>query len=273
MLTLIGSKSLNEPEQQPWRTMSNKFDFPQPHNITIDVDGERHSGDWCIMLNDLVVYFQGFALSCPVPTTDRESVAKEMLKTLVLEHYVPRELLATVVPQHLLDPAHKYLNTFDDDEPLKELIAAMGPFTVGSTGYLQVARMAVDATGLVVPYWKMLCDDDAPAQIYARLRSWLQDSSISIDWQASRQPCVARSDGHIIEDTDSCRLEPIATAVASLASYLQSANPRDAVRCLQSVSEAYSEGCHSAGAPDSFEKWLVIAALPRALQPAGASPG
>ncbi len=178
----------------------------------------------------------------------------------------PKSALVGKVPEALLPAAYNYLNVFDDDQSVHGFVSAFGELTAGSLAYQQVAWLAIYATGLVVPFWKHMCDGDAPEQIHSRLQAWLLDPTTEVDWETACTPCIASRSGEQVVDCDACRLEPIAEAVSSLANYLQTADPEMAAACLSAASSAFNEGCHPRALSDGFERWLVFEALPHAMK-------
>ena len=174
------------------------------------------------------------------------------------------ESLRAVVPHQLLAAAHEYVNSAEEDVATEEFVAALGD--PGRLSHQQISWLCVNALSMIVPTWKHMCDGDAAGEVYGQLRNWLEDSSHEIDWVVATVPAVARRNGERVEDCDACRLEPTADAIASAAAYLHTSKPSDAIACLLAANSAYQEGCHTADAPERFEKWLVFEALPVSLQ-------
>jgi len=242
-----------------------EFSLPEIHEISVDVDGRRFDGSWYVVLQNMIVNYNGFTASATGCPANADEVAKGMLRELVAAHYVRPESIPAELPQSVREAAHRYVNASLEESPVASLVESFGDAEPGSHLHRQLSWMCVNALAMIVPAWKYMCDGNAAEETYLDLRQWLEDPSRPVDWTAARTPAVATRSGMRVGDCDACRLEPIATAVAHTASYLQSADPADATESLESADEAYDEGCHSRDAPDRFGKWLVFEVLPNAL--------
>ena len=243
-----------------------EFTLPPVHDIEIEIDGRRFDGSWYVILGDMIVNYNGYTVSTHERTTDADEVAVEMLHDLVRKHYIGLDSLPDNLPTRIRDAAHNYVNAFGDDQPTHELVSSFGESIVGSDVHQQLSCLCVNAIGMIVPFWKFMCDSNTPETTYRELRHWLDDPSHSVDWSSAQRPSLAMRDGERVGDCDACRLEPTADAVAKAAAYLRTADPSLAVDVLLAAASAYDEGCHSQDSPDRFEKWLVFDVLPRACR-------
>lgn len=243
-----------------------EFALPTIHDIAIDIDGRRFEGSWYVTMNDMIVNYNGHTASTAERATSANEIALDMLGDLVRDHYVDLKSIPSHLPPAVRQAAHYYLNSLDDDQTVNELVASFGQSTVASQVHRQLSWLCVNALGMIVPFWKLMCDNDAPEQTFRGLRQWLDDPSHPVDWSTARRPSVAMRDGVKVSDCDSCRLEPTADAVAQTADYLQTADASSVVAALLFAAGAYDEGCHSPDTPDRFEKWLVFGALLPACQ-------
>jgi hypothetical protein len=189
-----------------------------------------------------------------------------MLRDLVRKYYISLGSLPASLPTPIRDAAHVFVNSFDDDQLTRDLVSAFGESTQAAEVHRQLSWLCVNATGIVVPFWKLMCDSDIPEKTYLGLRNWLADPSHAVDWSSAQRRSFATRDGQRVTDCDACRLEPIADAVAKTAEFLRTAESSVAVDALLAVAAAYDEGCHPHDLPDRFEKWLVFDVLPRACQ-------
>lgn len=243
-----------------------EFKLPDIHEINVLVDGQRFDGCWYIILNEMIVWYNGYTASTHQRKTDADEVAVTLLGELVTKHHVPLEAIPSTLPHAMRLAAHSYVNSFDDEDTTAELVSSFDVAVIGSAGHQQLSWLCVNALSMVVPAWKQMCDGNAAEDTFNNLRQWLHHPRHAVDWQAAVTPAVALRNGVRIGDCDACRLEPIADAVTSTARYLQSAQPADATATLLSVEGAYSEGCHSPAAPDRFVTWLVFDVLPVSLE-------
>jgi hypothetical protein len=240
------------------------FRLPDVHDIAVVVDGRTFEGSWSIVLGQLVVYYNGHASGVENPHEAHDEVAREVLRELVREHYVPLEAIAADLPAVIREAAYVYVNNLDEEDSAAGLVAAFGDTEPGSTTHRQLSRLCVNALTPIVPFWKLMCDTNGPEQTLDNLRSWLEDPAMPVDWEAACRPEVALRDGEVVGDCDACRLEPIATAVAATAEYLQFADAPAAVAALDHASFAWSEGCHLEENLQRFERWLALDVLPSA---------
>ena len=242
-----------------------EFKLPEIHEISVDIDGERFNGSWYIILNDMVVNYNGHAASTPQRKTDADPVAVRMLRDLVEKHYARLESIPSGIPHSIRLAAHRYVNSADEESAAAELVASFGDSIAGSTVHQQLSWLCVNAISMIVPAWKYMCDGNAAGETFYNLRQWLEDPMHAMDWSIVTTPAIALRNGVRVGDCDACRLVPIADAVASTARFLQSAQSADATAALISASCAFDEGCHSSDAPDRFEKWLIFDVLQTAL--------
>lgn len=242
-----------------------EFKLPDIHEISVDIDGDRFDGSWYIILNDMVVNYNGYTSSTSDLATDADEVAVKMLHELVTKHYVQLESIPASIPQAIRLAAHQYVNSSEEETDAGRFIAAFGESATESAVHKKLSWLCVNALSMIVPAWKHMCDGNSAEDTYNNLRQWLQDSTHPVDWPVAKTPAIARRNGVRVGDCDACRLEPTADAVASAAKYLQSGKPDDATAILVSASYAYDEGCHSRDAPDRFEKWLVFDVLQASL--------
>lgn len=240
--------------------------MPEVHDITVEVDGQTFEGAWWVSLNDMIVWYNGYGARTAQQSEGANEIALKMLEELVREHFIPLNSVPLSLPPAVRETAHNYLNSMDDQQLTAKLIRSFGSSVVGSQAHRQVARVLINALGMVVQFWKDMCDDDVPEKTFNDLRQWMSDSSHPVDWQNACKPSVAKRNGVQVVDCDACRLVPIADAVAQTARYLQSANTESAVEALCSVAGAWDEGCHFRDVPDRFEKWIVYEVLPFALE-------
>jgi hypothetical protein len=242
------------------------YGLPESFDIETEIDGRCFDGAYSIVFGDLVVYYNGHTSSARKPQTNTREIAIRMLQELVRVHYVEIDLIPSDLPERIRNAAFEYVNSFDDDEPIRKLIQAFGESTVGSEVHTQISWLCVNALQPIVPFWKAMCDDDGPERTLADLRLWLKDRSHSVDWESARQPALALCDGIKIEDCDACRAEPIAKAVANCADYLQTADTDAAVKTILHAWGAHAEGCWPQDEERPFERWFVEVALPNALR-------
>lgn len=89
----------------------------------------------------------------------------------------------------------------------------------------------------------------------------MRDGATVDNWDDLCQPPIATRNGHQISDCFSGMVESIAEGVANAAKYLRYGQPRFAGDVLWNALSAQDEGawCHK---PVSFNKWIVLAALP-----------
>lgn len=241
------------------------FTLPEVHEIEAVIDGRRFEGAYYFVLGDLIVNYNGFTTSVRKPAADVRKVALNMFRDLVREHYVPLDAIPTELPQPIREAAHAFLNSFDDDRPTENLVASFGDSTLGSHVHTQLSWLCINVLEPIVPFWKYMCDDDAPEQKFRELRNWLNDPSCEVDWSSACQPDVALSDGVVVADCDACRLKPIARAVAKTAEYLRTADSWAAAKAILSACSAYDEGCQPSDAP-GFEQWVVFDVLPASFR-------
>jgi hypothetical protein len=250
---------------------SSDFSLPKVTGIEISVDGRTVTGAYSLVLGNLVVYYNGRTSSVRKPETNMHETAIEMLQDLVRQNYIEISKVPPELPEPIRIAAAEYVNSFDDDEPIRELIKAFGQATINSHVHTQISRLCINALQPIVPCWKAICDDDAAQQMLAELQRWLNDRSYPINWETARRPLVARRDGIKIVDCDACRVEPIATALAHCADYLQTANTDSAVKVILEAWGAHAEGCWPEDEDRSYEQWFIEVALPNAYH-CGSSP-
>jgi hypothetical protein len=242
-----------------------EFQLPDIHDISVDIDGKRFNGSWYIILNKMIVNYNGYTASIPELATDPNEIAGRMLRDLVMKHYTPLELIPTEIPFAIRVAASQYINSSDEDIAAADFVASFGKSVPSSEVHQQLSWLCVNALSMIVPAWKDMCDSNAAEDTFNNLRRWLQDPTHRVDWETATTPAIGLRNGERVGDCDSCRLEPTADAVANAAKYLRSAEPVHATNCLLSASYAYAEGCHSQDAPDRFEKWLVFYVLQHSL--------
>lgn len=233
------------------------LEIPDFTDIEVEIDGRRFRGAYSVMLGDLVVYYNGHTSSVRKPVANLHEVAVDLLRELVRENHVDKSSLPSELPQAIRDAAIAYVNGFDDDTLIRDLIESFGPAPVGSVAHAQVSRLCLDALRPIVPFWKFMCDDFGPERTVWELNQWLRDRSFRIDWELARRPFICYRDGQRVQDCDACRVEPIAQAVTHCADYLQTGKMESAVATLAQACAAYDEGCSPEGEERSFEQWLV----------------
>ncbi len=243
-----------------------EFKLPDIHELSVDVDGELFVGSWYIILNDMVVNYNGFTASTPERTTDGDDVAVSMLRDLIAKHYARLESIPTEIPHAIRLAAHRYINSLDEETAVSDFVASFGESETEAAIRQQLSWLCVNALSMIVPAWKHRCDGNAAEDTFNDLQQWLQDPMHRVDWQTVTIPAVALRNGNRVGDCDACRLEPIADAVANAARYLRSAGTANVTACLLSASYAYAEACHSRDTPDRFEEWLVFEALQPSLE-------
>ena len=243
-----------------------EFKLPDVHEISVDVDGQRFDGSWYIILNDMVVNYNGYTASTAERKAGADEVAVRLLRDLVEKHYTRLESISAAIPHAIRLAAHRYVNSPDEDSGAADFVASFGDSVKESAIHQQLSWLCVNALWMIVPAWKHMCDGNAAEDTFNNLRQWLQDPTHTVDWPTATTPAIALRNGVRVGDCDACRLEPTADAAAHAARYLQSAHSVDAAATLLSASYAYDEGCHSIDAPDRFEKWLVFEALQTSLQ-------
>jgi len=219
------------------------FELPASTDIEVDIDGRPFRGTYSFMLGDLIVYYNGRAKTVRKSTEHVHEIALDLLRQLVEQYYVEMDSVPEELPQRMREAAHVYANSFGEDEPIRALIETFGEALVGSGVHTQVSWLCVNAIQPIVPFWKMMCDDDAPERTLAELGQWLNDRTHPVDWESARQPAVARCDGLRIVDCDACRVEPIAGAVVCCADYLENGDIDSAVGAIFEAQGAKSEGC------------------------------
>ena len=245
---------------------ASDFSLPEVTDIEIAMDGRTVAGAYSVMLGNLVVYYNGRTSSVSKPESNVHETAIQMLQDLVRQNYIEINRVPSELPEPIRQAAAAYVNSFDDDEPIRELLNAFGQSDSGSHVHTQVCWLCINALQPIVPCWKTICDDDAAQQILAELQRWLKDRSYLINWEAARQPLVARRGGIKIEDCDACRVEPIANALAHCADYLQTAHTDSAVKVILEAWGAHAEGCWPADEERPYEQWFIEVALPKAYQ-------
>lgn len=97
------------------------FRLPEGTEIEVEDGGRRFRGDYSVMLGDLIVYYNGHTASVRKPDTDMHDTAIDMLRQLVRENYVEIDSVPSDLPQRIREAAWKYVNSFDDDEPVRNL--------------------------------------------------------------------------------------------------------------------------------------------------------
>ena len=242
------------------------FSLPKVTDLEISVDGRTVTGAYSVVLGDLVVYYNGHTASVRKPETNVYETAMQMLQDLVRQNYIEIDRVPGELPEPIRKAAVEYVNSFDEDAPIRELIKAFGQADIGSQVHTQVSWLCINALQPIVPFWKAICDDDAPQQLLAELLRWMNDRSYRINWETARQPLIARRDGLKIVDCDACRVEPIANALAHCAAYLQTANSDSAVKVILEAWGAHAEGCWSEDETRPYEQWFIEVALPNAYQ-------
>jgi hypothetical protein len=243
-----------------------KFELPEIHKISVDFDGERFEGAWWVIGGGLIVGYIGYTDSTFEWGADANKIATTMLRKLVRKHYVKLEQIPMTIPEPIRLAAYRYVNASLEESVTEEFVASFGDSVPGSLVHERLSWLCVNAISMIVPAWKHLCDDNIAEQLYDDLRRWLADPTRAVDWPTATTPAVGRRNGVQVEDCDACRLEPTADAVASTARYLQIADAADAIAVLSSAGHAYNEGCHSRGAPDRFQKWIVFEVLESAVK-------
>ncbi|HEY0076347.1 MAG TPA: hypothetical protein VGB77_19770, partial [Abditibacteriaceae bacterium] len=102
------------------------FSLPEVTDIEIAFDGRKVTGAYSVVLGDLVVYYNGRTLSIRKPETNMHETAIEMLQDLVRQNYIEISRVPGELPEPIRKAAAEYVNSFDDDEPIRELIKAFG---------------------------------------------------------------------------------------------------------------------------------------------------
>jgi len=243
-----------------------KFRLPEIHQIGLDVDGERFDGSWYVVLDQMVVNYNGHTASTGQQERNADQVATRMLADLVRTHYVRLDSVPAGIPESIRLAAQRYANESLEESATANLVASFGRSSIGSHTHQQVSWLCVNGISMIVPAWKQMCDGNAAEETFTNLRQWLLDPRHAVDWETVTTPAIALRDGVPIGDCDACRLEPTAEAVAHTARYLKVADAADATAALLSASYAYNEGCHAPDAPDRFGKWLVWNVLESAVE-------
>lgn len=242
-----------------------EFKFPESHPVEIEIEGVKHKGSFYFLLGQMVVNFNGNTSSQIAPKGEPDGAAKQMLKTLVQEHYVSLSEIPSEWPEDIRQAAHAYINSGDDESSLDDLTRSFGDPEADSLAFKQIAILCLKSLDVVVPAWKEICDDNELLQTTAELWKRLEDSDHSVNWEAACSPKPALRHGKKVEDCDACRAEPLAEAVAATATFLRTANIESAFDALSSVSAAHDEGCHPDDEFESFPKRLVFSLLPSVL--------
>lgn len=242
-----------------------EFQLPEIYEIETTVDGRQISGSYAFVLG-LTVYYKGYAenVSKPAREEDVPIVARQILAELVRQREGEMGQVPAELPPVIQEAASNFLDSFDDEEPIHQLIQAFGETEVGSHSHRQVSFLLVNLLTPIVPFWTEMCDDDLPVRTHGELRALLsQENWPNVDWQQLETVAVARRDGEIIGDCDACRVEPMAEAVASCAKFMHTGEQAHAVDCISNAIYATSEGCWVN--EHRFERWLVEVALRRSL--------
>ena len=240
----------------------------ETYDISIEIDGERFRGAWSNLMGEMVVYYRGFTASTyPVPE-EPDTMAKEMLASLVREHDVDLDALPNSIPEAIRVAAHEFMNADMDEEceAIEDLVHAFGESPIDSLPHQQLAWMCVNALSMIVPSWKHMCDDDVAEPAHAKLVQKLLDADIQIDLSSMSTPLIAKRNGIPVADCDECRLRPTAEAIAKTAAFMQTGESNAAIDALSSAYDAYEEGCHIDEAPERFSEWLALEVLQPSLE-------
>lgn len=242
-----------------------EFKFPESHPVEIEIEGVKHKGSFYFLLGQMVVNFKGHISSQIAPKGEPDGAAKQMLKTLVQEHYVSICEIPSEWPEEMRQAAYAYINSGDDESSLDDLICSLGDPQHRGLAFKQIAILCLKSLEVVVPAWKEICDNNELEETTSELWKWLENPDHIVNWEAACEPRAALRHGKKIEDCDVCRAEPLAEAVAATATFLRTSNIESAFDALSSVSAAHDEGCHPDDELESFPKRLVFSLLPSVL--------
>src|SRR5687768_9341442 len=121
------------------------FLLPKVTNIETSVGGRLVAGAYSVMLGDLVVYYNGHTSSVRKPETDVHETAIQMLQHLVRQNYIEISGVPTELPEPIRKAATEYVNSFDDEEPIRELIQAFGQSNLNAHVHTQVSWLCINA--------------------------------------------------------------------------------------------------------------------------------
>lgn len=231
--------------------------LPEIHTLQVQVNGSQHRGSWYVLLGKVIVNYRDHTLTVSADPLPSEESLAALLRDLVAAHAVDLGQIPSAWPSDLRAAAHRYINSKEDESALADLL--------GNLAFDQTGWLCLDAASVVGPFWKELCDDNEPEQTLGELKLWMEDRSHSVNWTRVTMPSVATRGGRPIVDDDACRAEPIAVAVASTASFLQTEDKSSAIEALLSASAAHNEGCRPDELYASFEERLVKDLLPLVL--------
>ena len=243
------------------------FKLPEVFDIWTTVDGRRAKGSYARVLG-LTVYYRGDAEAVPWPEREEDVpvVARKILEKLVRERNAKAGSAPRDLPAPVYQAAAVYLDCDDEVKAVEKLVRSFGDLELGTEGHEQVACLLLNTLSPIVIFWEFLCDDDLPMETLRSLKAWYVDRAHEVDWKLARQAAEARRDGEIIVDCDACRAEPIASAVASCASFLHGDGVEHAVEAICQADYAQSEGCWPASEERSFQRWLVEVALSKSCR-------
>ncbi|MFH5803235.1 hypothetical protein [Alienimonas sp. DA493] len=173
------------------------------------------------------------------------------------------------------DAAHPDLEA-DGRGDVVRLLPAFGPFAPGDETHARLCWLCVNAVRMVRHCWDEIAENpDARDRLFALadvLRGdWFRKGEgAEPEWAPLTEAAVALRDGTKVSDCDSCRVEPVAAAVAHAARFARDGDRSDAAACLRNVQWAADEGCwwhdpaEPASAPAEWAVWFVLHALPAA---------
>lgn len=167
-------------------------------------------------------------------------------------------------PEALQAAARALLAYSAGEDSYRELISGFGELRPGTESHEKAVLFCCHAVRRVIYGWEALgCDGTLPEQGLTAVEQWVFTGAPVADNWTVDAPALRK--GRRIVDCDACRAEPIASAVAELASFAQTADKEKGRSVLSDVAMAISEGIES---PDSLEfgNWLVQVALPAAWE-------
>ncbi|QDT14926.1 hypothetical protein [Alienimonas californiensis] len=173
------------------------------------------------------------------------------------------------------DAAHPDLEAEGRGDVVR-LLPACGPFEPGDETHRRLCWLCVNAARMVRHCWDEIAENpdarDRLAALADVLRGdwFLKGEGPEPDWAPLTEAAVALRDGQKVFDCDSCRVEPVAAAVAHAARFARDGRLADAADSLRHVRWAADEGCwwHDPEEPQAadaaFAEWFVRYALPAA---------
>lgn len=203
--------------------VSMSFELPQIYEIETTVDNRLVTGAYAFVLG-LTVYYKGYAenVSKPASEEDIPDLARQILADLYLKRAREMGQPPDGLPEALREAASEFLDSYDDEAPIRDLVKAFGDTTAGIVAHCQVSCLLINMLTPIVPFWTEMCDDNIPVTTHKELLERLNQRSFeNADWERLETIAVARRDGEIIGDCDACRAEPIAEAVACCAKFIR----------------------------------------------------